>query len=61
MEDIYKMSLEGKGTNKIAEILNGRGTPTRYNLIGKGTLTTKNFGKVKTTKKKDIKWSGKRP
>ena len=55
---IFKMSLEGKGTNKIAEIFNSEGIPTRYNKIGKGTLTTKNFGKVKITKKKDIKWSG---
>jgi len=55
---IFEMSLEGKGTNKIAEIFNSEGIPTRYNKIGTGTLTTKNFGKVKITKKKDIKWSG---
>tara|TARA_R110000803_G_C11987103_1_gene321471 strand:+ start:720 stop:2312 length:1593 start_codon:yes stop_codon:yes gene_type:complete len=55
---IYKLSLEGTGTNKIAEIFNEEGILTRYNKIGTGTLTTKNFGKVITTQKKDINWSG---
>ncbi len=57
---IYKESLKGKGTNKIAEILNSEGVFTRYNKIGKGTITTINkYTKEATTKrKKDINWSG---
>lgn len=58
VKDIFKLSLEGKGTNKIAEILNTKEIATRYNTIGKGTLTTKSYGRTTTTKKKDIKWSG---
>jgi site-specific DNA recombinase len=57
---IYRMSLSGIGTNKIAEKFNEEGVLTRYNSIGKGTLSTKNkyTGKITTTNKKDIKWSG---
>ncbi|WP_019669925.1 recombinase family protein [Eudoraea adriatica] len=57
---IYKMSLSGIGTNKIAEIFNQEGIQTRYNKIGKGTIATKNkyTGKITTTNKKAIKWSG---
>lgn len=62
IKDIYAMSLSGVGTNKIAEILNERGIPTKYNLIGKGTLSTinkKHKLKPKVTKNKsDIKWTG---
>jgi len=58
VKDIFQMSLEGKGTNKIAEILNKKGTLTRYNQIGTGTLTTTKYGRSTTTKKKDIRWSG---
>lgn len=57
---IYELSLSGIGTNKIAEKLNEFKIPTRYNQIGKGTLTTKDkYDKRLTTKNKsDIKWSG---
>ena len=55
---IYKMSLNGNGTNKIAEIFNSENIPTRYNKIGNGTITTKYKGIIKTTNKKDINWSG---
>ena len=62
IKEIYALSLSGVGTNKIAEILNERGVPTKYNLIGKGTLsTTNNKHKLKplvTKNKTDIKWSG---
>lgn len=59
---IYEYSLNGIGTNKIAEILNAEGVPTKYNLIAKGTLTTTNRNskskKKTTTDKSKIKWSG---
>lgn len=57
---IFQMSLDGTGTNKIAEILTQEGIPTRYNKIGKGTLKTKNkyTKEITTTKKSDINWSG---
>lgn len=62
IKEIYALSLSGVGTNKIAEILNERGVPTKYNLIGNGTLsTTNNKHKLKplvTKNKTDIKWSG---
>jgi DNA invertase Pin-like site-specific DNA recombinase len=62
IKEIYAMSLNGIGTNKIAEILNERGVPTKYNLIGKGTLkTTNRKHKLKplvTKNKADIKWTG---
>ena len=59
---IYTMSLNGIGTNKIAQTLSDEGVPTRYNKMERGgTLTTKNkYTKKETTKRKsDIKWSGK--
>jgi DNA invertase Pin-like site-specific DNA recombinase len=57
---IFEMSLEGKGTNKIAEIFNDEGIPTRYNEM-KGSIIFKD--KVtnevtKSFKKKDVKWAG---
>jgi site-specific DNA recombinase len=57
---IFKMSLSGIGTNKIAELFNTESILTRYNKIGKGTISTKNkhTGKVTVTDKKAIKWSG---
>ncbi|MFV0304816.1 MAG: recombinase family protein [Moheibacter sp.] len=57
---IYQLSLSGKGTRSIAELLNKKGVLTRYNKIEKGTITVRNrFTKNKTVKeKKDIKWSG---
>jgi DNA invertase Pin-like site-specific DNA recombinase len=60
VELIYKLSLEGKGTRSIAQYLNDQQIPTRYNKIGKGTITVKNkyTGTKKKIQKKDIKWSG---
>ena len=62
IKDIYSMSLQGIGTNKIAEMLNQRGIPTKYNLIGKGTLNTTNrkhkLKPLVTKNKADIKWTG---
>lgn len=57
---IFDNSLSGLGTNKIAENLNSENIPTRYNLIGKGVVKTKNkqTGKITITNKSDIKWSG---
>ncbi len=57
---IYTLSLEGIGTNKIAEIFNNDGILTRYNKIGKGTITTinKHTKQATTKRKKDINWSG---
>ena len=56
---IFKMSLDGIGTNKIAEILNAEGVPTRYNSM-EGTITTTdtNSKRITTRKKSDVKWSG---
>ena len=60
VKKIYELSLSGMGTNSIAKYLNENGVPTRYNKIGKGTVTTVNkYTKEKTTTdKKDIKWAG---
>ena len=62
IKEIYSLSLSGVGTNKIAEILNQRGIPTKYNLIGKGTLNTTNkkhkLKRLVTKNKADIRWSG---
>lgn len=57
---IYRDSLNGIGTNKIAENLTNEGIPTRYNKIGKGFIQTvnKDTGKITKTKKSDIRWSG---
>ena len=57
---IYKDSLNGIGTNKIAESLTSEGVLTRYNKIGKGVLRTKDkdSGKIRIIKKTDISWSG---
>jgi site-specific DNA recombinase len=61
IKEIYRLSVNGVGTNKIAEILNDRGVLTPYNKLN-GTLTTTNRNNVlrpiKTINKKDIKWSG---
>lgn len=59
VKKIYELSLNGKGYRKIAEYLNDRSIPTRYNKYEKGTITTKNkfTGEKTTTEKKDIKWS----
>lgn len=60
VREIYQLSLDGNGQRKIAEILNKKGIPTRYNLIGEGTITTKNkYTKKKTTRKKtEVTWAG---
>jgi len=62
VKDIYALSLDGVGTNKIAEVLNDKKIPTKYNLIGKGTITTTNINhKLKKTtvrNKTDVRWSG---
>lgn len=59
---IFEYSLNGIGTNKIAEILNDEGVPTKYNLIAKGTLTTTNKNskskKQTTIDKSNIRWAG---
>ncbi len=57
---IFKLSLEGYGQRKIAEILTMDGVPTRYNKLGKGTITTKNkyTGKKTTRKKAEVTWAG---
>lgn len=60
VELIYELSLSGKGTRSIAEYLNDKNIPTRYNKIGTGTLTVKDRYTKKETviEKKKIKWSG---
>ena len=61
VKKIYELSLKGKGQRSIAEWLDDHNIPTRYNKIGKGTMTTKNkyTGEKTITNKKDIKWAGK--
>ncbi|PZR20901.1 MAG: hypothetical protein DI539_09520 [Flavobacterium psychrophilum] len=57
---IFEMSLSGIGTKTIAETLQNEGIPTRYNKLGKGSLTVVNkyTGQKTTTNKADVKWSG---
>jgi len=57
---IYELSLNGTGTRTIAEKLESEGVSTRYNKIGKGTISTVNkyTGKITTTDKSKIKWAG---
>ena len=57
---LYDLSLNGTGTNKIAEIFNNECIQTRYNKLGEGTITTvnKETQSKKIKLKKDIKWSG---
>lgn len=61
IKEIFSLSLSGKGTNSIAEILTNRGVLTAYNKLN-GTLTTTNRNSVlkqlKTINKKEIRWSG---
>lgn len=56
---VFQMSLDGIGTRTIAQTLQAEGIPTKYNKIGKGTLSTKNkyTGEIRVTEKKDIIWS----
>lgn len=57
---IYHESLQGLGTNKIAERLNDDGILTRYNKISKGTIKVKNryTKKISERDKTEIKWAG---
>jgi site-specific DNA recombinase len=57
---IYALSLEGVGTNKIAEVLNKDEVPTKYNLINKGTISVKNkyTKQITTRNKSEVKWNG---
>lgn len=57
---IFAMSLEGIGTNRIAEQFNKEGIETRYNKISKGTLTyyDKYDGRETKKLKSDIRWAG---
>jgi site-specific DNA recombinase len=56
---IYDLSLNGIGTNKIAELLNADGIKTKYNLL-KGTISVKNkyTNEITTRNKSDVKWNG---
>lgn len=60
---IYQMSLQGKGTDKIAEILNYEGIPTSYNKDAKGGSykIRDRYDPTRVTEKKksDAKWRGK--
>lgn len=60
---IYQMSLQGKGTDKIAEILNYEGIPTSYNKDVKGGSykIRDRYDPTRITEKKksDAKWRGK--
>lgn len=57
---IYDLSLQGKGTNKIAELLNTDGVPTKYNLFNKGTISVKNkyTNEITTRNKSEVTWNG---
>ncbi|MFI1773370.1 recombinase family protein [Thalassobellus citreus] len=60
IEEIYKLSLSGMGTNSIANTLNEKGIPTRYKKLGEGTykVLDKYRGTYKTLDKKDAQWKG---
>jgi site-specific DNA recombinase len=51
---IFDLSLQGIGTNSIAEILNKDGVPTKLNNYA-GTLTTRSGVKIP---RKQLKWAG---
>lgn len=57
---IYELSLSGKGTKSIADLLNDEGVPTRYATLKEGSISTvnKHTGKVTTRSKTDVKWAG---
>ncbi len=57
---MFKMSLLGTGTHKIAETFNKEDIQTKYNKIGKGHVTSRNkhTGAITKKLKKDIVWSG---
>ena len=56
---IYDLSLNGIGTNKIAELLNKDGIKTKYNLL-KGTISVKNkyTNEITTRNKSEVTWNG---
>lgn len=56
---IFKLSLDGVGTNKIAELLNADNVPTRYNGMS-GTISTKDKydKRITTREKSSVQWSG---
>jgi DNA invertase Pin-like site-specific DNA recombinase len=61
IKKVFKWSLSGIGTNKIAEKLNELDVPTTYNKIAKGVITVKNKydeNDIKTINKKDVRWAG---
>lgn len=62
VERIYEMSLEGKGTDKIAEILNLEEIPTAYSKLEKGGIykvrDKYNPNLITEKKKSDAKWRG---
>lgn len=59
VKKIYRLSLEGLGTERIAKSLNDDGVDTRYNkLDGVIRIKDKRDGKVKAIKKSEIKWAG---
>ncbi|WP_295230339.1 recombinase family protein [uncultured Chryseobacterium sp.] len=62
VERIYQMSLEGKGTDKIAEILNLEEVPTAYSKLAKGGVykvrDKYNPNLITEKKKSDAKWRG---
>lgn len=59
IKKIFKLSLSGVGSQRIANELNENGTLTRYGKTAKGKLTTKNpvTGEVTTKEKKNVIWS----
>lgn len=59
VREIYALSNSGSGTPAIAEILNSRNIPTRFNTLGKGSFTIKNkwTGKPTTIEKSDVIWA----
>lgn len=56
---IFKLSIEGVGTNRIAELLNTDKVPTRYNGMS-GTISTKDKydKRITTREKSSVQWSG---
>tara|TARA_R110001632_G_scaffold80685_1_gene180237 strand:+ start:66 stop:1700 length:1635 start_codon:yes stop_codon:yes gene_type:complete len=58
VREIYRLSLSGLGSLKIAYSLNDRGIKTRFaKMSGTFKHTDKKSGKVTITNKKDVKWS----
>jgi site-specific DNA recombinase len=56
---VFALSLEGKGTSKIAALLNEEGIPTCYNkLEGNYKVINKYTKEVDVRQKKETKWKG---